>query len=240
MRAELVRVIGGPTGAGLGVRGPTGPQSLLVPGPVGLVGATGRHGPTGWAGIAGLFTGLMGMTGLPGPAASEGYPGGLGPVGPSRITFDDSYIAYFQNLDGYSGFTPLAVSVGCKFRYTLKGGPNLKSFYCVCFNAQFISTVDKIFNVGISQGTGDAPNAGVWSGYPNNSCTIYLPGTPRKQIPFFIMLLGSTNPDVFTDDASASLRDRWFDLVASSGTSSFDPAGGTIKNVSCVIFEVPI
>src|SRR3982750_1405613 len=106
------------------------------------------------------------------------------------------------------------------------------------FCALFIDTVGKGFDVSIMSNTGAAPDAGQWSGYPDGSTKILAPGTPHKKIPFLCMQIsyvyGLSTPGV------SFPQDRWFDLVATSGTSGFDPAGGSVKNVTAVIFEVPL
>jgi hypothetical protein len=230
VRAELVRVIGGPTGAARGVRGPTGPIGPAITGPDGPLGPLGRHGATGPQGIAGLFSALAGMTGKPGPFGADGYPGPTGPVGRATFITDENYVRYFENIEGYTGFSPAGWSVGCKFRYTLKS----RGFLFVFFTALFSTTSGKIFDVSIISGTGGAPDGGIWAGYPDGQNRFVVPVTdPLKKIPFFLMAILNVS-----ETSLEPPIDFWFDLAARSGTSGFDPPSGKIEHISAVVFEV--
>jgi hypothetical protein len=237
MRAELVRIVSGPEGPAIGRQGPTGPAALGLLGPDGPMGAIGRHGATGLAGMAGVYAALMGATGKLGPASAFGAQGPRGSKGRFLLVPDDSYFAYGENISGYSGFTPLSVSAGCNFRYEVKGGEN-GSYLFAFFTAQFTDTVNKLFKCGIITGSGPGPAPGVFGGYPNNSVnasytSILFPDGTNKKIPVFCSFMQRIN-------TTTTLGDRWFDLAGISGTSSFDPNGGSLTNITATIFEVPV
>jgi hypothetical protein len=236
--AKLVRIVGGPAGPNIGPTGPHGlpASSFLGPdGPLGSVGHSGMIGPTG---SAGLFEAFLGPTGVKGPLGSDGYPGPVGPTGSGLLCPDDDYIRYYENTDGYSNFTPYGEYVGCKFKYITKS----HGFTFVLFTGTYIATSTLQLDVGVFLGVGSAPpNAGERSPAGNanvggnaGSGWTRLVAPVGYILPFYIQTM--------FQNLSAPIpipQERWYDLAANIGTSGFDSPGGIIKNISCIIFEVP-
>jgi len=240
MRAELVRVIGGPTGPALGLPGPTGMLGPAITGATGQLGSTGWQGLTGLAGAAGLVLGLIGPTGMLGPISSDGYMGPDGSQGPIGLLPGDDYFLLGQN-SGFTGFPPTACCVGCKFIYPVK---NLSGNGCLVyalFQGTYTDTNGALFSVGVVSNrvnAAAAPNAGEWGGYPGLFTQIQMPtpsGKPAYQTSFLCMeqLTFYTSSDYADGFFPANY---WFDLAASCSSGT----GGKISNVTAIIFEVPL
>jgi hypothetical protein len=239
--AKSVRVIGGPMGSPVGLVGPTGSPGISIAGATGPMGVIGLQGVLGPTGLAGLLTALLGPTGVTGPLGSTGYRGVTGSTGPGELCPTEEYIRYYENTDGYSNFTPDGRYIGCKFQYTIKG----KGFTFIFFTGMATSTSTSSaarMNIGAQVGIDVPPNAGdpgapTTAGVPggNGNGWIRIVAPIGYTIPFFIMVMmtrisGTDFPPL----------ERWFDLAATVGTSSFDPPGGVVNRISCCIFEVSI
>jgi hypothetical protein len=222
-----VAVVGGPTGPAVGSLGPTGLRGAAVTGATGALGPTGIRGVTGPVGLAGLFEALMGATGRLGPTGSDGYPGATGPTGSNAIVYADC-VRYYENLAGYANISPFGSAVGCKFFYQPKQ-EDLRMIVAI-FTALVEPTLGKQVSVQIITGVGVAPEPG--DRQFGGDVQVIASG---MSVP--ITLVHLTNYRNAYPTPVPPFPQKWYDLAADSGTSSFDPVSGRIRNINCVIME---
>jgi hypothetical protein len=217
--AQLVRVIGGPTGPAAGPVGPTGtPGSLLTLGATGPVGPTGLPGLTGPAGFHGLASALTGMKGVTGPSGSNGYPGPAGATGYGGYVRPGQF-AYFENRSGVVGISYGSGATNCNFYYTPKRSGVIFSAY---------SGLVKPDNISISI-------AGNWVGN-NLSITVAAPG---MAIPFFLAGIYAFSQPTDSEGNLLPWQPILFDVSAvANRTNPFDFAPhGSVTDINCIVME---
>jgi hypothetical protein len=219
-RAELVRLVGGPTGPFVGAAGPVGPPGdVATTGATGLAGATGRLGSTGPVGPPGAESLFMGMLGATGP---NGFPVD-GPRGPKSADTPFPGQAYFENRIGLtiSG----SVYIGCKFSYISQSSGQ----FFVIATGLFTDTgsTDPAW-FAINYGRPPSPNPGEPTlGRPGNVSSyggmeIFM---PRMAVPFTLISAAYYGQDQNRQPG----EEFWFDLAASGV--------GKVTNISCLILE---
>lgn len=252
VRAELIRLIGGPTGPDIGVTGAVGPVGGSIMGPTGIIGALGRRGMTGSMGAAGVFAALAGAMGRGGPFGVTGYPGHAGMTGRSALVPDASYLLNAVNSNGYGPFDT-ARMVGCKFKYPVKNVSATGSYVFAFFSAQFEDTAatPTFFYTSIFSRTGTAPEPGAAilpSGegvFPEaniaGNVTEVKAGAVGRKLPLFWCHMARYYPPSIYP-AGYFPVEVWFDLAASSQISANGSyvTGGVLSNITATIFEVPV